>query len=99
MIKILLTVIGFLIGAGAFLALLQVVPSLTNNKIIAIFIFLVLFGAGIWIANIAWWLAIIIGIISFIVYAIKKKKPLQINEGTNDLSSETNSSDKNSNVE
>lgn len=80
MIQIIITIIGFIIGIAAFMALAQAIPSLTHNKFIAIFVFLILFGAGIWVAYIAWWLAIIIGIIALIIYAVKKKKPLEINE-------------------
>lgn len=99
MLKILLTVIGFLIGAGAFMALLQVIPSITNNKFVAAFIFILLFGAGIWISYIAWWLAIIIGVISLIVYTVKKKKPLTIKEDSNNSSTETISNEENSKSE
>lgn len=89
MFKIIITIIGFLIGAGAFMALLQVMPSIKNNALVAGFIFILLFGAGITVSYIAWWLAIIIGIISLIVYAIKKRKPLEIKEEPNNSSSET----------
>lgn len=89
MFKIIITIIGFLIGAGAFMALLQVIPSIKNNTFVAIFIFILLFGAGITVSYIAWWLAIIIGVISLIFYSVKKRKPLEIKEEPNNSSSET----------
>lgn len=99
MLQIIITIIGLIIGIAAFMALVQAIPSVTHNKFIAIFVFIILFGAGIWVAYIAWWLAIIIGIISLIVYAVKKKKPLEINEDLNNTSSETKSNDNNTSTE
>lgn len=78
MSKLISTVIGLLLAVVAFMALKKLIPSITKNIFIAGFVFIVLFGGGICISYVAWWLAIIIGVIALIIYEIKMKKPLEI---------------------
>lgn len=80
MSKLISTVIGLLLAVVAFMALKKLIPSITKNIFIAGFIFIVLFGGGICISYVAWWLAIIIGVIALIIYEIKMKKPLEIKD-------------------
>ncbi len=80
MSKLISTVLGFAIAVVAFMALQKLIPSITKNIFVAGFIFVVLFGGGICISYVAWWLALIIGIIALIIYAIKKRKPLEIKD-------------------
>lgn len=80
MSKIISTILGFIIAVLAFMALKKLIPSITKNIFVAGFIFVLLFGAGITISYIAWWIALIIGIIALVIYIVKNKKPLQITE-------------------
>lgn len=80
MSKIISLVLGFAMAVVAFMALQKVIPSITKNIFVAGFIFVVLFGGGICISYVAWWLALIVGIIALIIYAIKKRKPLEIKD-------------------
>ncbi len=80
MSKLISTVIGFLLAVAAFMAIQKLIPSITKNIFAAGFVFIVLFGGGICLSYIAWWLAVIIGIIALIIYAVKKKKPLKIKD-------------------
>lgn len=80
MSKLISTVLGFLLAVVAFMAIQKLIPSISKNIFVAGFIFLLLFGGGICISYIAWWLALIIGVIALIIYAIKKRKPLEIKD-------------------
>lgn len=80
MSKLISLVMGLLLAVVAFMALQKLIPSITKNMFIAGFVFLLLFGGGICISYVAWWLALIIGIIVLIIYAIKMKKPLEIKD-------------------
>lgn len=80
MSKLISTVLGFVIAVVAFMAIQKLIPSISKNIFVAGFIFIVLFGGGICISYVAWWLALIIGVIALIIYAIKKRKPLEIKD-------------------
>lgn len=80
MSKLISTVLGFLLAVVAFMAIQKLIPSISKNIFVAGFIFLLLFGGGICISYIAWWLALVIGVIALIIYAIKKRKPLEIKD-------------------
>lgn len=80
MSQIISTILGLVIGVVAFMALQSIIPSITKSKFVAIFVFIVCWGAGICVSYIAWQFAIVIGIIALIVYIIKKRKPLEIKD-------------------
>lgn len=80
MSKLISTVLGFVIAIVAFMAIQKLIPSISKNIFVAGFIFIVLFGGGICISYVAWWLTLIIGVIALIIYAIKKRKPLEIKD-------------------
>lgn len=92
MLQFIISLIGLVIAIFAFIWLIDKFPSITKNIPFAIFVFILFWGAGIWVSYIAWWLGIIIAIIAFIVYVIKKKKPLEMN---NDDTDNNNSEDNN----
>lgn len=80
MSKLISTVLGFVIAVVAFMAIQKLIPAISKNIFVAGFIFVVLLGGGICISYVAWWLALIIGVIALIIYAIKKRKPLEIKD-------------------
>lgn len=96
MSKLISTVLGFVIAVVAFMAIQKLIPSISKNIFVAGFIFIVLFGGGICISYVAWWLALIIGVIALIIYAIKKRKPLEIkDEDIIDSTAEEHTADEN----
>lgn len=76
-------IVGLVMAVGATLLLMALVPSLENHIGLLIFIFILAWGASIWLCKIAWWIGIVIAIIAFIAYAIKKKKPLDMESDVN----------------
>lgn len=94
MSKIISTVLGLVIAVVAFMALQKLIPSITKNIFVAGFVFILLFGAGITISYVAWWLALIIGIIALVIYIVKKKKPLQITDDIIESTADKNTNEK-----
>ena len=95
MLQIIISLIGLAIAIFAFIWLIDKFPSITKSMPLAIFVFILFWGAGIWVSYIAWWLGIFVAIIAFIVYVIKKKRPLEMNnENTDFPNSEDNNESK-----
>lgn len=78
MLQVIISIIGLIIAVFVFALIADKFPSITNCIPFAIFIFVLLWGASICISYIAWWIGIIVAIVALIVYIIKKKKPLQM---------------------
>lgn len=78
MLQIIISIIGLIIAVFVFALIADKFPSITNCIPLAILIFVLLWGASICISYIAWWIGIIVAIVALIVYIIKKKKPLQM---------------------
>lgn len=77
MLQVIISIIGLIIAVFVFALIADKFPSITNCIPLAIFIFVLLWGASICISYIAW-IGIIVAIVALIVYIIKKKKPLQM---------------------
>lgn len=78
MLQVIISIIGLIIVVFVFALIADKFPSITNCIPLAIFVFVLLWGASICISYIAWWIGIIVAIVALIVYIIKKKKPLQM---------------------
>ena len=78
MLQVIISIIGLIIAVFVFALIADKFPSITNCIPLAIFIFVLLWGASICISYIAWWIGIIVAIVALIVYIttlIISKKP------------------------
>lgn len=87
MLQLLTWIVGFVIAAAVFMLILDKFPSLTKCIPLAIFIFVLLWGAAISLSAIFLWVGIIVAIIAAIVTIIKKKKPLEMNNIEDEMNS------------
>lgn len=78
MIYVIACIVGLVIAGAATLALMSIIPSLEEHIGVLIFVFLMLWGGAIWLCQSLLVVGIIVGIIAFIVYIVKKRKPLNM---------------------
>lgn len=83
MVYVIACIVGLFVAICATLFIMSMIPSLEGHIGILAFIFLLLWGASIWICQFALWIGVIIGVVALINYAIKKKKPLDMEKDNN----------------
>lgn len=72
------SIIGLVIGGAIFMALMGFIPSMKNHVVVAVVVFLLCWGLGIWITGVALYIAIIVGIVALVVTFIKKRKSIKM---------------------
>lgn len=80
MIQIISWIVGLALGTVAFLLIRSLIPAIQKSIIATIFVFILCYGAGITLCQIAWIIGVIVGIVALVLYVFKSKKPLKIDD-------------------
>lgn len=87
MVEVISWIVGLVLGTAIFLLIRSLIPAIQNSVAATVFVFILCYGVGITVCQVAWIIGIIGGIIAFIVYVFKNKKSLKIND--NDINNLT----------
>ena len=67
MVEVISWIVGLVLGTALFLLIRSLIPAIHNSVAATVFVFILCYGVGISICQVAWIIGVIGGIIAFII--------------------------------